>query len=164
MCIRDSEELYRVLYRLTFSSLRNMQVGTLHPCPKPVQDDLGSSLQKTKLDDRLVISQEELLSCRSHSFQKQFGYTMRHTPTNRRLEYQRCWTTFYGWTMLVESPWFAMSSHTQGYGSPLRFYIYELKDWTPAGNAERGQLCPGRRPSCADKYRRHEMFCAVLRL
>ncbi|CAK9047694.1 unnamed protein product [Durusdinium trenchii] len=33
-----------------------------------------------------------------------------------------------------------MSSHTQGYGSPLRFYIYELKDWTPAGNAERGVL------------------------
>ncbi|CAK9112600.1 unnamed protein product [Durusdinium trenchii] len=26
------------------------------------------------------------------------------------------------------------------YGSPLRFYIYELKDWTPAGNAERGVL------------------------
>lgn len=27
-----------------------------------------------------------------------------------------------------------------GYGSPIRLYIYELRDWTPAGHAERGVL------------------------
>lgn len=28
--------------------------------------------------------------------------------------------------------------HVQGYGTQLRFFVYELRDWTPAGNAERG--------------------------
>jgi hypothetical protein len=39
------------------------------------------------------------------------------------------------WVFALQGPFLLW-----GYGSQLRFFIYELVDWTPAGNAERGFL------------------------